>query len=269
MTKLKDGIFYDILEKEYHAIEAFSATALKSAYQSYLHYLHLKDGIFKPCFTLGTALHLMILEPHREKEIVIMEDFDGRTKAGKETKAEYNDQASQGKLLLPHKDGEKLKGMVKAFKDNKSAVELMENVKVEVSIFKDGRKSRIDAITPGGDIIDIKSTKDSSPGGFSREILNFNYHIQAAFYLDNLNKFEDLERDFYFIAISNSEPFICEVYKFSSKSIDEGRYAYEKALKTIQKGDKNELLHKGYSRDGYGMISLPNYGFKETASPRG
>lgn len=92
-------------------------------------------------------------------------------------------------------------------------------------------------------IADIKTTTNASPSEFQREIENFGYHRQAAFYFDLAESIGQPLEAFIFIAIEKSGLHGCACYTLTPKSV------------SVEIGrDENRRLLEIYARcerDGY------------------
>lgn len=95
-------------------------------------------------------------------------------------------------------------------------------------------------------IIDLKSTKDSSPQAMVKEIINRNYHGQLAWYVEGWRKNGVNIRGARIIAVEKSAPFAAGDYLLDENWMDLGRREYEKALEVYADG-----------QTGYGASELP------------
>ncbi len=95
-------------------------------------------------------------------------------------------------------------------------------------------------------IIDLKSTKDSSPLAMTQEILRLKYHGQLAWYVEGWRKNGVNITGASIIAVEKSAPFASGEYLLGEDWMDLGRREYEKAL---------EVFADGLS--GYGKSELP------------
>jgi hypothetical protein len=128
------------------------------------------------------------------------------------------------------------------------------------------KKCRPDYVKNGA-LIDLKTTIDASLDGFARQMGNFGYHIQAAYYVDVYNESTGSSiNEFFFVAVENKSPFAVAVYRLSPDQIESGRVAYRKALAKLADfyarggNPKEPNTYRGF---GYPMaildIQLPKY----------
>lgn len=98
-------------------------------------------------------------------------------------------------------------------------------------------RCRPDFYRTDGVVVDLKSTVDASPDGFSKSINSWRYHVQAAFYLDGIRSAIEqgasdmaLPQAFVFIAVEKSAPHAVAAYFIEAESVDIGRREYRADL---------------------------------------
>jgi hypothetical protein len=98
-------------------------------------------------------------------------------------------------------------------------------------------------------IADLKTAVDASPRGWSRAVVNFQYHAQAAFYLDGLDTVEPVvERKFLWIALEKEEPHCVALYEPDFATLDKGRRMYRNYLRQYMKAQETQVWG-GYEAD--------------------
>jgi len=230
----------DIDFEEYKAAEGVNKSQLDQINISPKHLQHYLKNPPEPtkAMEFGGIIHSAILEPDWFYEnLVISPDLNKNTKKYKAWALEHED----CELVLDKKEAEMITGMLNAFASHPKASALL-NGKVEQSIFvKDPDtgllcKGRADILHNEGEaIIDYKSTKLASPYGFSKSIVDFRYHVQAAFYLD-MFEWEGMGYDrFVFIAQDKAPPYDVAVYELDFGSIERGRELYRQNLELYKK----------------------------------
>jgi len=219
--------------EQYHSSKAISASGLKYIWKkSVWHYLNQKlyesDSL-----SLGTAVHTALLEPNNfYKDYIVMPKFDGRTKAGKEQKAEFLAKAeAENKQLLDADSYDKVMGILENFKKNQEAKNYTEG-EIELSHYLtfEGVEVRVrpDCINRvAGFISDPKTCQENTKEAFRRDIYKWGYHLQAAFYSDALGLPAE---NFIFIACETNYPYSVICYDLSEEHIERGRAAYKQAL---------------------------------------
>lgn len=91
-------------------------------------------------------------------------------------------------------------------------------------------------------VVDLKTAEDASPAGFEKSVLNYRYHVQAAFYLDGARNaipatVSDLPYDvatypehFIFVVVEKTAPHAVAVYRLDDDAIEIGRREYQRDL---------------------------------------
>ena len=230
--EFKVGVYEDIPYEEYASIPAYRShdltTVIRCPYK-WKHELPMKES---PALIEGRLQHTLFLEIDKfDDEFVIEPNVDRRTKAGKE---EYEDfKASIGDRSPVKQD------MYDVCMERRSIVEEYvprETDKVELTLCFHWRshpfKARMDWYD-GENVWDLKTARDASPRGFKSAINNFNYHMQAALYLDAAKALGMTANQFMFLAQEKAHPYPFAVYTLSEEAIDYGIARNEQALKTI------------------------------------
>lgn len=108
-------------------------------------------------------------------------------------------------------------------------------------------KFRPDWKAKNGFLVDLKTTGDASPEGFSRSVFNYRYHVQAAFYSDGLYYCEGTyPKGFVFIAVEKEYPFAVGVYYADEEVMERGYTEYMEDLETYVQC-KQSGIWPGYS----------------------
>ena len=243
---------------EYHARSEIGKSDLDLLAKSPLLLKMKKDGLYKteatPNQILGSATHKLVLEPQDFKnEFAVEPNLDKRTKDGK---AEFEKFVieNQGKIIIKADEYAKADLIAKSVLEMKATAKFLKDGKAEQSYFSefDGIKvkCRPDFYNENlGLIVDLKTTSDASPSGFSKSIVNFNYHIQNAFYSDILQSLGKKVNKFLFIAVETKEPFLVGFYELDLAGIEKGREKYKELLNLWKWCVKNENYF------GYGDFS--------------
>lgn len=188
--KLKQGLSYE----EYHEIEALRSSDLKLLKRSPAHWKQ-RPIVEKPKehFEFGKAFHSMV-EKRDDFEYVIEPDVDRRTKAGKETLAEFYLNIKPGATILKPEWVPQLHGMLKSIISHSRVKHLLSTGISETSLLvRDPDtgimlKCRPDHIMETGHLLDIKTTRDASRSFFLNQIFSDRgyspfFILQAAHYV--------------------------------------------------------------------------------------
>lgn len=261
--------------KDYHAREEISKSDLDLFAKSPYHLKHKAQFVLEPSanLLLGSAFHKLSLEPQDfNKEFAIAPNCDRRTKQGREDYEDFIANLGDKTVLSPEIYAT-AQSMAEALKAHEIYPALFKNGLAEMSYFSQIEgvkvKCRPDFLNEDlGLVIDLKSTTDASESGFAKTMANFNYHIQAAFYLDILQSLGINATRFIFVAVEKSAPYLIGFYELDAQSLELGRSEY---LKLLQK-------YKFYQERGFypsyesideltgavsflKQISLPRYKF--------
>lgn len=250
--------------KIYHEHKAKGSTYIKKAAEKSI--LHAENQNFKttPAMTLGSAFHVMNLEPELFSSQFVFEEINKRTNVGKARVLELSD---MGVTILSAEEFEKVQGMTASLNRHPLAKEMFKGGVSEMSHFAelDGvpAKCRTD-YEKGGKIIDLKSCIDASPEGFASAVAKYGYHIQVAYYVDVYNAANSAKltyEDFFFVCVENTAPYAVAVYTLDKDSYETGQKLYKKVLKEYKNylSQTNPLeanLEAGYYA-GILSLSLP------------
>ena len=165
-----------------------------------------------PAMRMGSAIHGMILEPHKNE---FMRGLPNRVK--RKEWAEMEEAAERkGKILLTEGEYDDAQFTADAALDT---CEFLHNITTapnfcaEASIFTECDRTGLDikcrpdgwlmpqAEGEQGVLIDIKTTTAETPEAFEREIRRYDYAIQAAFYLHTMKCADFPCKAFYFAAV--------------------------------------------------------------------
>jgi exodeoxyribonuclease VIII len=232
---MKPGIYHNLPFAEYLSSEQINASALKLiASRTPAHYYASLSNPKEEshAMKIGSAIHCSVLEPDffEERHVILPDGVDGRTKEGKYIMSEAK---KSGKVILSKSDAELCIDVALAVSSKAGIKKYIKSGDSELSVFTKDRKCRLDHYN-SGNIFDLKTCNDASPNGFSKQIYNYGYHIQAAWYIDTC-KMAGLEADgFIFIAVEKEAPYAIGLYELGSDSLEVGRSAYQSALDKLE-----------------------------------
>ena len=239
-------------------------------------------------------MHSLVLEGE-ERWAIVPSHINRRTKVGKAEYQEFLNNVPPDVPILKQEDAQEIENMAEVLYADEEVRDLLDGIVPEKTLlwkFRDGKqkflcKARLDGWKVEGPtihIIDLKTTMDASPEGFARAILNYQYHIQAAFYIDGAsvqmdNTNIDLIR-FTFIAIETKPPYAHGIYELTPEALNQGRRTYEKAFgKYIECTKIQEEIQRQNEQDGTSIplrnawpsyravpqLNLPRYGWDSNA----
>lgn len=226
--EFRPGIAYGMPEAVYRAIPALGSSDVKALLRSPAHYRAgaEADSESTEAQVLGTAIHLGVLEPERfEREVLEAPAANRRTNAGREAVAEF-ERANPGAIILPEAAYLTVLHAVDAVRSHPAAAYLLEAGQPEVVLqWLDPEtgtpcKARLDWLRPDLSVVDLKSARDASPGGFSRACASFGYAIQQAHYLRGARAVLQAEPPmFAFVAVEKDPPSAVGVYVLEDHAV--------------------------------------------------
>jgi len=256
------GIYDGIKNAAYHADPALGSTSLKTlATKTPAHYQHnLTHPKFSDAFTLGTAVHSLVLEGDASSVTVVAHD-NWLTKDAKAAKVKA---LAAGRQPLLEKEWQQVMDMRNAVMNHPEARALFTGHKAEQSVFwteLDGLalKCRPDAWRPGL-LVDLKTTVNADPNEFGKTAHNFGYHQSAAHYIDGVQMVTGERLPFRFVLVEKTAPYLVSVVELDWEAIDYGRQLNDRA-KRIYRECSESGNWPGYPATE--PISLPNYAVYE------
>lgn len=273
------GLHPGLSRERYDSIDAVNQSSLKVLIErSPAHYRYALDNPSDPTDALrfGQAVHLACYEPARfAAEVVQAPKFDRRTKAGKEEAAAF-DEAAAGKLVIDAGEYESLVAIQKAVFAHPAAGKLIGRAgdRELTALWADAEtgvlcKGRLDHLTTNAvAIIDLKTTRNASPGSFSTSVRTFGYDVQAAFYVDGILAATGATEPpcFVILAAEKEPPYAVAVYEMDQAAIELGRLLYRRALEQVAVCRKKGIW-PGYS-DGIEPISVPAWALRANNIPQ-
>lgn len=240
------GLFSDIKEDDYHASQGISKHGLDLINQSPMHYKQYKNAETN-ALIYGGAFHCMVLEPDlfHDKYIVNTDYKDFRTKAAK---AWRDEKREQGQRVISLSDYDHMMRMHDAIREHPTASIMLDpdSGKAEQSAYWiDNDKNiwrhedptnrlcrcRPDFINEAHNlVVDLKTTQCAGASKFGRDIVNYRYDVQAAFYMDGLRQCGLRVVDFKFVAIEKTPPYGIGVYDIEVSDRQTARLKYQRDL---------------------------------------
>lgn len=208
----------------------------------------------KKPFSLGTAIHLALLQPHLFADTIAVPPADVLAKNRARSTKAYEEWASAqvGKVVLSKKELDTCNECIASIKQHDQVRSMLAQsniIETPISADIDGMRWKgipdIVDNTYGRYVIDVKSTGFIDEREFRWQVKKLGYHIQAAWYLRLCSAAYDRNYDtFIFIAIETQPPFRCRCYYLSKQLIDEGNYEIDRLLR-----EYNERMQSGDWRE--------------------
>jgi hypothetical protein len=211
----------------------------------------------------GTLAHEAVLEPDNWTALCRpASKVDGRTTEGKAVKQWQQQQSEKFGYRFINEDlYNQIEQLAASVRTHLGASSLLASGVAEVSGILErfcdvNVRIRPDYLTDGH-IIDLKTTVDGRSDAFSRSVMTFGYHIQAAFYVDVAQALDGNKRDFYWVAVEKEAPFAVAVYKASDAMLEYGRTQYKRAIELYKECASLDLW-PAYSQQ-IQQLELPNW----------
>lgn len=181
-----------------------------------------KDGLKKP-----TAAQLSAKKPSEKtlEQIKLWEEYE---------------KSIEGKLSPKPDELETAMKCSSAVKAHKIANDIIGSIESpEVTIIYDAfnlpMRSRLDGITKGGSIVDLKTTQDASPQEFKRSFYKYNYGLQKYVYsLAYYKAYNQWPKEFYFIVVETKAPFHVAVYTIPDSSDEYWKKVFETQVRKLR-----------------------------------
>ena len=250
--------FADLTNEQYHADRtAISKSWLDKIHRSPLHlrtYLDGESPTPTPAMQFGTAVHSFVLEPDTVNRLYVPKP-DGMKFSTREGKAWRADNAD--KTILTSDEWRAAMACRDSVYKHKAAKALLEKGAKEQSAFYTNPdtgevcKARFDNLLDHC-VADVKTTKDASPDGFIKSIVNFRYDVQVPHYLEG----PQLD-NFFFICVETEPPYAVAVYRANADILKRGMAIRKRNLITYAEC-KSRDQWPGYS-DDWQHIGLPGW----------
>jgi exodeoxyribonuclease VIII len=238
----------------YHAHPNISSSDVKAVATRSLAHWKYKTYRASPAFALGSAVHALVLEP--QKNLVVRGPEDRRGAKWKDASLAAD---LDGKILLTEGDYDLAAEIADATRTHALVGNFLSNkgFTAEASFFADDGETGVNIkcrpdgyIADSGLVFDIKTTRDASPDGFPKELRNYGYDLQAAFYLRTLREAGFLAKKFIFVAVEKEPPYAVGLHVMTDRYLD---HANERVTRTLEK--INAAVTAGDYTTGWPMIN--------------
>jgi hypothetical protein len=266
------SVIQDSHETYHSHKEYIGSGGLKEIKRSPLHYLTdiTTEKEPTPVQKFGSAYHSLILTPELFKKEYFIFNSDERPEPDK-TMASNLNKAWKAEIEATHsniisQEGvEVLQTMKERLFSDSYIKTLLSKGLPEVSHYMENfEKARV-KIRPDyikdNVIIDLKTCTDASTEDCTKNIASYDYHIQAAFYIDVAEKCDGKQRRFIWIFQEKEPPYDTNIIKASEQMLAVGRFEYEILIRQWLKS----LEQKKWR--GYSIFADNEYGITEVDLP--
>lgn len=255
-----DGLPFDL----YLAIAAASSSALKT-----LAICPAKLGIEREqsaAMRLGSLTHCVLLEPGEMLRRYAPTSIDRRG-----TKAWVaEEEAAGGRELVKRDEWDEAIAMCDAVRRHPVARTLLSGAATERTlIWADPEtgvrcKARLDAHSPAGCPLDVKTAADGSPYAWHKAAIRCGYYLQAAHYLAGCCALGLPDDGMPFIVIEKSAPYVVSVYDLDPALIAEYGGRRISLLRAWAAASESAEPLPGYvSADRIHQLTAPAWAFEE------
>jgi exodeoxyribonuclease VIII len=252
--------------EDYHNHPAYGSTDLKRALRSpmHMHCGRTSERSDSKALRIGSAVHCAVLEPELfATQYYILPEFKG---IGSKLRREEYVSARAQMTRLTTEEFAQVTNIAEAVHAHSLAKQMLASGLAERSHFWLDEysgltlKCRPDFYNDDGVIVDLKTCQDASPQAFAKSVANYQYHLQAALYMDGVEaQMGRAPGGFVFIAVESEPPHAVGIYILDDLSMQEGRRAYRRALEKIRDAGGSVNTH-GYSTK-LTQISLPHWAY--------
>lgn len=278
---LSPGIYPDMPMADYFRVDGVNHSLLKEMFRSPAHFRYARTAPpSEPsaAMALGTAVHLLSLEPDLFGERVILgpinertgECYGATTKAWREFAAEH-----PSKLVLSQADMDAAHAMAESIRRHPEAGRYARmKGRVEVTIVWDDPdtgircKGRVDKLIDGAPLgYDLKTTKDASPDAFARAVRDYGYYSQSAWYRRGLRVLGLGDIDIDLVLVENVPPYLPACGPIDNESIVIGETRCVAALRRIKRCEESGVW-PGYNGDRLTEFGLSEWDKKRLGGPQ-
>lgn len=284
-----DGIFNNISIEDYHADREYdSSTTIRWAKQSLAHYAYMrsKPQEDKPHFSFGNAFELALLDLMNFGDKVAIADTEMWLAKARKEKPDTDEEnlkrtgayqkekkdflASVGGRYQINDVGphsyECITRMLESCAKDSVIQRLIKGVEYQLSLFWHddqtglGLKTRPDISKRKNNVIvNVKTVEDGSPQSWSRELVKYDYPMQACIEMSGavatglMNSVDN----YFWLVVEKVEPFNATIYEFSANDIPSCMDRLEYELDKLAKA-KKENKFPGYTQEAdnaYGILT--------------
>jgi hypothetical protein len=224
----------------YDALPHTNWSRLRKLARSPAHFLHSLTAPAEEdtdAMALGRAIHLAIFEPEVYRRTCVT--WDGGVRRGKAWDAFLA--AHVGREVLTEAQADTCRAVAAAVRGDAVAARYVTGGRAELAVtwqhveedFREDCKGRVDFVADCGAVVDVKTTRDASPEAFGKACWAYQYHAQAAFYVDGYHAATGQHLPFVAVAVETTAPHVVQVYRMPDAVLDAGREVYRRYLRRL------------------------------------
>lgn len=288
---MNDGIYTDVTIEAYHENKThLSATQIKLAKKSLKELDWVRRGLIvqekKTHFDFGNAFELALLDPvgfsekvaiHKDQEwIRLTLQNDPEVKSPRSTNF-YKDLkrewliGREGMYQIQDSGDESydtIKAMMESCYADKIVQGLIRNTEYQISVFWTDPETGLKLKTrpdickrKKNVIVNVKTTEDGSPKGFAKDLVKYDYPLQACHEITgclNGGVMETID-NYFWLVVEKKPPFNATIYDFDQEDMKQGMDVLHYYYNRIKKAE-TENMFPGYSDQAdneYGILRAP------------
>jgi exodeoxyribonuclease VIII len=258
--------YYDKPALSYSGMKTYMTDGVRAYWRTSVFNPNRIDREPTQAMIFGKLVDCLLCEPHKfDEQFAVKEKVDGRTKEGKA----YNEQfaiTAEGKEVVNEEDYATAKQMVDCLNANPDYQEL---IKGEVS-FQDEyiwefngmtHKAKADIVVkkPDGEvlILDYKTTQNSDPLHFAKDIIKYGYYIQDANYRIGFGEKYNQSVRFIFVVQEKDDAEAIEFYELPPADVAVGKRKVTRLSAEIKA--RLETNNWKPTQSGVNQLDLPTW----------
>lgn len=268
----------ELVERISTGKERLSYSSLSAFRKSPRHFIQYKFDKKDPTTAMifGSLLHCIVLQPDKFDKKFILEPEMPKFSRKSATQSKSTDEQryeflqkfreqNQGKEIVSESDIVVAKEMSKTIKNDPDAAPILERIgETECKIlWKHGKFGMIAYLDGLGDILfELKTTKDATPRMFQRDIINYEYYMQAAIYRHAAMIIKKKPQNIPCYIIAIDKDFNTSTHKLSDDLLFYGFTQYQKTMADMTRWILEGGEYEGfsfYTEDGYYLVDKPAY----------
>jgi len=261
---IEPGIYHDLTSEQYFGVDAINCSQIKAAVKRSVFHMKMGKGhtMAQATADQGSAVHAGVLEPDRN----MVDCIDVPARRGDAWKLPSEKSRAIGNIPLPIADYERYQFSCKALLDDEHIGPILKDQrrKTEVSIFaKHPRtglllKARPDLyIKERGLMVDVKTTTNAVPKDWIRAFYDFQYDLQAYYYL-MVGRLAGVNcKTFAFAVVEKDAPYATHLFRVTPEVLEHAETVVERCLDEILADWNNPNPSTGWPP--FTDIYLPNW----------
>lgn len=230
----------DLPDEQYFAIDALSQSVAKWLLEpggpARWRWEHDHPAPPKAAFDFGHAAHQLMLGRGTGARVIPSDILASNGAAStREAKAFIAETRAAGLAPIKADEDAAIHQMADALTEHRTACELltapdvMTEVGITASLYGVTCKGKIDAVIPGGPLVDYKTSRSADPARFARSATDYGYHLQAAHYASLCQAAGITDEPLVFVVQEKDAPYLVSVIELHPDAVRLGRQLMQQA----------------------------------------